>query len=132
VAAEGSFCRALLLRSTLDFLDSRFGFRFRVAMQMQFAQIVRRADEFPFTGDQVQASQSETARVTPLFDLSEDRFDRCFSQAVAPLTVCGGQKVAHPLSLLGVRRFVGDRFSRAGALRVGSHQNENVLEKRIS
>ena len=79
MAAKRGFGRAFLLRSTLDLLRSRFWFRFRVAMRMQFAQIVRRADELPFAGNQLQASQSEAARVAPFFDLSEDRFDRRFS-----------------------------------------------------
>ena len=79
MAAESRFCRSLLLRSTIYLLRSGLRLRFRVSMAMQFAQIVRHADELPFAGDQFQSSQSEAARVAPFFDLSEDRFDRRFS-----------------------------------------------------
>jgi hypothetical protein len=54
-------------------------------MQMQFAQIVSRADQQPFAGDQFFAAESEPANAAYFFDLSEDRFDRRFSQTVAGL-----------------------------------------------
>ena len=79
MATESSFYASLLLRSALHPLRSRLRFRFRVAMQMQFEQIVSRADQHPFAGDQILASESKPANAAYFFDLSEDRFDRRFS-----------------------------------------------------